>query len=457
MTSSQYTSIEGLQEEMVATVGGLLSPMSKRLGYSAMPLEQAIRGQPVVLVIGNYSSGKSTFINQLIGAEVQETGQAPTDDAFTVLSFGDRQQALPGEVTETREGHALINDESFPFTGLRKYGQKFIAHFRLKRVKADLLRHITIIDTPGMLDSTAEFDRGYDYLKVVGDLAQLADLVIVMFDPHKAGTIKETYQSMRYVIPQSTSEDRLIFVLNRADECNNVRDLLRVYGSLCWNLSQMLGRKDIPKILLTRHQDGMQHTLDKPFLDILENQSKDLKQAVLQAPVNRLDHLVDYIETHGRRLQLFTQVIDKYLRKRFKYLSLVIGFFILVAVALTIYGCRIFHLCQGSLTGDAGGLMQAAAMWGGLVIGFLLLFVPLASKLAQVRYLKKLHVYVPLQTQEQQDEWNIIESSVRQLLGKGRLPVSWMQIKRDQMQLDALISKQVRDYRGLLQHIKSVE
>jgi EH domain-containing protein 1 len=28
-------------------------------------------------------------------------------------------------------------------------------------------------------------------------------------------------------------------------------DLLRVYGTLCWNLSQITGRKDIPMIHLT--------------------------------------------------------------------------------------------------------------------------------------------------------------------------------------------------------------
>ena len=42
-----------------------------------------------------------------------------------------------------------------------------------------------------MLDSITERDRGYNYQEVIGDLAQMADLVLVLFDPHKAGTVRD--------------------------------------------------------------------------------------------------------------------------------------------------------------------------------------------------------------------------------------------------------------------------
>ena len=86
---------------------------------------------------------------------------------------------------------------------------------------------------------------------MVGDLAEIADLILILFDPHKAGTIREAYTSIRDTLPKSTFEDRIMFVLNRIDECVSLKDLLRVYGTLCWNLSQITGRKDIPAIYLT--------------------------------------------------------------------------------------------------------------------------------------------------------------------------------------------------------------
>ncbi|MFO0947699.1 MAG: hypothetical protein U1D30_17545 [Planctomycetota bacterium] len=48
--------------------------------------------------------------------------------------------------------------------------------------------------------------------------------------PTAAGTIKETYVSIRSTLPEATSEDRVVFVMNRIDECKNLIDLVRCYG-----------------------------------------------------------------------------------------------------------------------------------------------------------------------------------------------------------------------------------
>jgi energy-coupling factor transporter ATP-binding protein EcfA2 len=59
-----------------------------------------------VLFLGNYSSGKSTLINELLGVPIQATGQAPTDDCFTVITYDE----VPGpvRVTEERDGCFLL-------------------------------------------------------------------------------------------------------------------------------------------------------------------------------------------------------------------------------------------------------------------------------------------------------------------------------------------------------------
>jgi ribosome biogenesis GTPase A len=43
---------------------------------------------PFVFILGNHSSGKSSFINYVLGRRVQVTGVAPTDDGFTVIAPG---------------------------------------------------------------------------------------------------------------------------------------------------------------------------------------------------------------------------------------------------------------------------------------------------------------------------------------------------------------------------------
>ena len=98
---------------------------------------------------------------------------------------------------ETRDGKAILNDPEFPFEKLKRHGERFSAHFKMKRVESDLLDNLAIIDTPGMLDSISEQDRGYDYQRVIADFASIADLILVLFDPHKAGTVRESHESLR--------------------------------------------------------------------------------------------------------------------------------------------------------------------------------------------------------------------------------------------------------------------
>ncbi len=56
------------------------------------PLEKSSRGgyrttkMPFVFLLGNHSSGKSSFINFCLGRNIQKAGVAPTDDSFTVIA-----------------------------------------------------------------------------------------------------------------------------------------------------------------------------------------------------------------------------------------------------------------------------------------------------------------------------------------------------------------------------------
>ena len=297
-----------LQAELVEMVADHLTPVALRYGYTDTPLESSVKWRPQVLLLGNYSSGKSTLINELLQAYIQDTGQAPTDDSFTVITHDESEsETLPIRVTDERDGKVLLNDQEYPFESLKKHGDRFASHFRMKRVNSPFLKNLAIIDTPGMHDSHAERDRGYDYLEVVGSFVQMADLILILFDPHKAGTVRELRRSIRETLPTRTHEDRVRFVLNRIDECASLTDLLRVYGSLCWNLSQMTGRKDIPMVYLSHspHAAPASSTESedkKAYLPYLANQREELKNAILKAPLHHLDHLQHlYAQFHTYR------------------------------------------------------------------------------------------------------------------------------------------------------------
>ncbi len=263
-------------KEIQAKVTKKLAPLFGHYGMDFTELHSSLKWKPMVLIIGNYSSGKSTLINELIGQDVQRTGQAPTDDSFTVITCD--KNVPSGKVP----GSTLVNDSQLPFRPLKKYGERLISHLCLKYIDNPDFADMAIIDSPGMLDSTSEKDRGYDYMTLLGDFAKMADLIVLMFDPHKAGTIKETYTAIRNTLPEKSSEDRIVFVMSRIDECENLSDLTRSYGTLCWNMSQMTGRKDIPHIYLTYAPEAVGNP--SQLAEGWPQERKELTEIIRKAP-----------------------------------------------------------------------------------------------------------------------------------------------------------------------------
>ena len=106
-----------MQVEIEKKVNKKIAPLFSKYNIDFSGLESSMKWKPIVLIIGNYSSGKSTLINEIIGKDVQRTGQAPTDDAFTILTSEGSKQ--PKEVP----GSTLVNDDQLPFVKFKKYGK----------------------------------------------------------------------------------------------------------------------------------------------------------------------------------------------------------------------------------------------------------------------------------------------------------------------------------------------
>lgn len=450
--------MNALREDIVDTVTKHLTPVAQRYGYSDMPLETNIKWRPMVLVIGNYSSGKSSLINEFLGAKIQATGQAPTDDSFTVLTYDDSVPEKEGiQVVEERDGKALLNDPEFPFSTLRKHGQRFAAHFQLKKINSPFLKDLAIIDTPGMLDSITERDRGYDYQEVLGDLAQKAGLVLVLFDAHKAGTVQEAYKSIRDTLTAHTSEDRIIFVLNRIDECTSFNDLLRVYGTLCWNLSQITGRKDIPMIRMTYSSNAAGINKDSahqtPFLPLLENQREDLRQTILQTPRRRLDHLATYVETHGERLAHYIEAI---LAFGMEFRSFRIQKFF-IGLLISLFGGSLIAFTMMTLAGMAAptSLLTVGGIGAGAIM---ILWVAFFQKKLEQKFrttrLEDIDTLTPIPDQTRKDSWNAIRDLVYLHLAKNKGNHNLYELKLDLFDLQQVNDSATEEIRETLSELR---
>ena len=442
-----------LETELYEIVKDRLSPLALEYRYSETALETCIAWKPVVLITGNYSSGKSTLINEYLGSDIQKTGQAPTDDSFTVITFDDSVNESVG-VIEEHDGRYLLNDPEYPFEKLKKYGQRFASHICLKKVNSPFLKDLAIIDTPGMLDSVSEKDRGYDYQAVIGDLARVADLILVLFDPHKAGTVQEAYVALRETLPANTFEERILFVMNRVDECTSMADLLKVYGTLCWNLSQMTGRKDIPPIHLTYSKSKSGNIEDSEFLKYIDNEQDNLRSAILKAPDFRLEHFATFVETHSENIDHLLEALISYTKNRSRF-NIKFGLFstliFFLSVAVSFLGLDVAGLSPGSFTVELQWLATSA---------FLLFFVIVGSgfrKFIIKRFHKKqmesIDTLTPVDNQRRKDSWATVKPIVAEYLENKNGKLSLRTLKKDYAVAGDVSTEGTREIRDALKEL----
>ena len=414
---------QDLQVEIQTLVQQRLFPLFDLYRLDHGDLEAILKWKPIVLLLGNYSSGKSTLVNELLGKEVQRTGQAPTDDSFTVITAPEAE-ASPREIP----GASLVNDETLPFGALKAFGEKLSAHLQMRTVASPVLENLAVVDSPGMLDSVTEKGRGYDFAGVIAELAKMADLVVLLFDPHKAGTIKETYSAIRNTLPEASGEDRIVFAMSRIDECDNLADLVRAYGTLCWNLSQMTGRKDIPRIFLTFSPRVSRTT---KALEVWLEERTELKKKILAAPSLRISHILQFIDRQANDLAMVMEAMARFCRDGRRQIKAAAKG-ALVGIGISVF---FLDLIFRELLGFPAETFLSTFVTGQIAIGHLIL--PAAGSGASValawlwlvkwrmprfvrRCLKETDALVELNTDYRKHTWVRVRDRVRELIGLNR-------------------------------------
>jgi hypothetical protein len=348
--------VEGFAARIGHHYHDLLEPLAEDFLFQRPPTIGELRRPPMVLLLGNHSSGKSTFINFLLGTDVQKTGVAPTDDNFTIITHG--------RFEDDRDGPAVVSNPDLPFEGLRHFGDQLVSHVRLKLRKAELLRNVTLIDSPGMIDEAkAESGRGYDYPGAVRWFAERADLVVVFFDPDKPGTTGETLQVFNKSL--TGIDHKLLIAMNKMDQFRNLHDFARAFGALCWNLGKVIPRKDLPQIYNTYVPLEGQPA---PVLsmDDFDRAREDLIGELRRAPARRLDNMITQMQAFAERLRLHVLVIDEAAGELRRKRWIVWSLFILVAVGLS--GAAIFAGWVTALPLIAIALVLAGTLLEGLLL-----------------------------------------------------------------------------------------
>ena len=331
----------------------VLTPLGARYQMDIHPPRKPKSSKPTVLFLGNHSSGKSTFINFLLGRKVQKTGIAPTDDGFTVLTYS--------ETPEESSGPAAAMRPEITFTSLDRFGPTFLARLRLKLLDAEFLKDMNLVDSPGMIDAASTaMERGYDFMAAVRAFGESADLILFFLDPEKPGTTGETVAAFTKAL--SGLENKIMILMNKADEFDSLRDFARDYGALCWNLSRVIQTKDMPEIFTTyipnARSDSGSAVRGIP-LDGFDEAREEVIRETKRALSRRVDNVISTLTEQAWRLDMHIRVSWELKRRvlRVKGLVSVITFLLLLGTIGLFFAFRdatsfttpLFLVCGGTL------------------------------------------------------------------------------------------------------------
>jgi len=268
-------------------------PVEKRFRYdyfyeSPFLSDVEFDSKPQVMLVGQYSVGKTSFIRYLLGRDFpgQRIGPEPTTDRFTVLLNGPEERTIPG--------NALSVHPDLPFRGLERFGVSFLSRFEGSQLPSSVLKSICLIDTPGILSGEKQrTNRGYDFTRVVSWFAERADLIILLFDAHKLDISDELKGAIDAL---KGHEDKIRCILNKADQIDR-QQLMRVYGALLWSLGKTMTSPEVARVYVGSFWEENLQNLDNA--DLFEMEEKDLMKdlAILprQSAVRKINELVKRI------------------------------------------------------------------------------------------------------------------------------------------------------------------
>ncbi len=182
-------------------------------------------GSVNVVVVGNFSSGKSTFINSILGKSICPMKVNPTTSCITKFVYSDTEEII------------LLNNGSRKPIDIKKYHN--LAQYDFNKENAgegnyrfeykypsNVLRNISLYDTPGFENSSNIRDE-----KITSDvLMNEADAVLFLLDIAQP-VITEKIQSKIEKVKSNKPRMRWYLILNKVDD-KSPNDVKKIIDSL---------------------------------------------------------------------------------------------------------------------------------------------------------------------------------------------------------------------------------
>ncbi|KAL2665965.1 hypothetical protein GLYMA_02G294200v4 [Glycine max] len=316
--SSNWFSSKSTKKVPLSSVTSIIDGLKRLYIQKLKPLEVTYRfndfvsplltnsdfdAKPMVMLLGQYSTGKTTFIKHLLkssypGAHI---GPEPTTDRFVVVMSGSDERSVPGNTVAVQA--------DMPFSGLTTFGTAFLSKFVCSQMPHPLLEHITFVDTPGVLSGEKQrTQRAYDFTGVTSWFAAKCDLILLLFDPHKLD-ISDEFN--RVISSLRGHDDKIRVVLNKADQVDT-QQLMRVYGALMWSLGKVLKTPEVMRVYIGSFNDKPVNDAATGPLgkELFEKEQDDLLSDLKDVPKAACDRRINEFVKRARAAKIHAYIIS---------------------------------------------------------------------------------------------------------------------------------------------------
>mmetsp|Transcript_7381 Transcript_7381/g.13313 ORF Transcript_7381/g.13313 Transcript_7381/m.13313 type:complete len:403 (+) Transcript_7381:46-1254(+) len=297
-----------VMEELKSLYMNSILPVEEACSYNTFGFSPLNAGEfdspPLVLLVGPYSAGKTTFIEHLLGKQFpgERVGPEPTTDKFCAVLHGEDERVIPG--------NALTVTPGTPFKGLQMFGNNFLTRFEGAQVNVDILKNLTLIDSPGVLSGEKQtLGRSYSYDDVLNWFAERSDMIILLFDVQKLDISDEMGSAIRVLQKYS---DKIKVVLNKSDSISH-QQLMKVYGALLWSLGKVIDTPEVTRVYIGSFwNEPLKNEDTAPLLEMeMADLLRDLAALPRMGAVRKINDIVKRI----RQVRTHAVILD-YLRNQ---------------------------------------------------------------------------------------------------------------------------------------------
>lgn len=225
-----------------------------------------------VMIIGNHSAGKSSFINWYVGEHVMKTGVAIETRGFSFVTSGRKRETLTGAAT------------LHYFDYLEDFGKfKGIMHNLFTEVTTSKDKNfscVDFVDTPGLVDGDMQYP--FNVEDSIIWMADHADLILVFFDPIGQATCKRTLSVVQR-LNDGPHLEKIHYYMSKADAVEQEHDRQRVLIQITQNLATRIRNShafNLPTFYLPRDSDDTPCNIPNAIQDVCKEVDKAINMTV---------------------------------------------------------------------------------------------------------------------------------------------------------------------------------